>query len=65
MKIIKKKNSQFLMEYFLPLSLMGGGVESIHSIFICENNRNSNKIKHCVVFFSRRFEDMGIFAIDR
>ena len=28
---------------------VGGGVESIHTIFVCENNRKSNKITHCVV----------------
>ena len=35
----------------------GGGVEYIHSILICENNRNS-KITYC------SFEDMGIFVIN-
>ena len=25
--------------FFNPLTLRGGGVESIHTIFICENNR--------------------------
>ena len=34
-------------------------------IFICENNRTSNKIIHCVdlfLFLGGSFEDMGIFA---
>ena len=40
--------------------VIGGGVES--TIFICENNRKSNKIMHCLDFFlSGSFEDMGIF----
>ena len=32
--------------------------------FICENNRKSNKIMHCVdlFFFNGSFEDMGIFT---
>ena len=32
-------------------------------IFICENNRKSNKIMHCDGFFSGSFEDMGIFHV--
>ena len=28
--------------------MMGGGTESVPPIFICENNRKSNKIMHCV-----------------
>ena len=30
------------------LVLMGGGALSAPPIFICENNRKSNKIMHCV-----------------
>ena len=45
------------------LSLMGGGGDSFHTIFISENNRKSNKITHCVEFFFRSsFEVMGIFC---
>ena len=36
--------------FSLTLVLMGGGVESIPAIFICENNRKSNKIMHSVDF---------------
>ena len=44
---------------------MGGGGLNLPPplIFICENNRKSNKIMHCVDFFSSSFQDMGIFAI--
>ena len=28
--------------------MMGGGAESVPPIFICENNRKSNKIMYCV-----------------
>ena len=35
-----------------------GGVDSNHTIIMCENNKKSNKIAHC-------FKDMGFFAIDR
>ena len=37
--------------YPLTFVLMGGGAESVHTIFFCENNRRSNKIMHCVDFF--------------
>ena len=42
-----------------------GGVESTPPpIFICENNRKSNKIMHCVyLFLSGSFKDMGIFYV--
>ena len=32
-------------------------------IFICENNRRSNKVMHHVDFFIGSFEDMGIFHV--
>ena len=43
----------------------GGGVESTPPpIFICENNREGNKIMHCVDFFLRiSFENMDIFHV--
>ena len=33
----------------INLSYDGGGAQSAPPIFICENNRKSNKIMHCVV----------------
>ena len=46
--------------------LGGGGVISSHTIFICESNRKSNQITHCVdIFLRSSFNDMGFFAIDR
>ena len=43
--------------------MMGGGGSKCPPIFICENNRKSNKIMHCVEFFflSGSFEDRAIF----
>ena len=57
----------------LTLVMMGGGLKVPHPpIFICENNRKSNKIMHCVEkkkSLSGSFEDKAIFhvilAIDR
>ena len=45
------------MGYFQTLVLMGGGAQSAPLIFICENNRKSNKIMHCVenFFFDWQF----------
>ena len=35
-------------------------------IFICENNRKSNKIMHCVeFFFIGSFEDRAIFHVSQ
>ena len=46
------------------LSFAGREVESFPLIFICENNRKSNKIMHCVDFIlSGSFEDMGILHV--
>ena len=41
---------------------MGGVGSKCPPIFICENNRKSNKIMHCVeeFFFSGGYEDMPI-----
>ena len=36
---------------YVNLSFDEGGVERKNNIFICENNRKSNKIMHCVDFF--------------
>ena len=55
---------EFGTGFFLALVLMGGGgAESVNTNFICENNRKSNKIMHCVFFFflSGSFEDRAIF----
>ena len=43
--------------------MMGGGRLKVPPhIFICKNNRKSNKIMHCVDFFSSDgFKDMGNF----
>ena len=43
---------------FLPLSLMGEGrgVDSIHTIFIYEKNRNSNN-RTVLIFFSSSLKD--------
>ena len=46
----------------LILCFFDGGVESIHTIFICENNRKSNMNTHCVDFFRSIYEDFGIFC---
>ena len=41
-----------------------GGLSLPPPIFICENDKKSNKIMHCVDFFlSGSFEDMGIFDV--
>ena len=40
-----RKGKKFHLDYY---QLMGGGVESIHKIFICKNNRKSKIITHCV-----------------
>ena len=43
---------------------MGGGHFEPPPIFICENNRKSNKIMHCVEFLlSGSFEDRAIFYV--
>ena len=57
---------QYYANTFIKLSFNGGGgVEFTPPppIFICENNRKSNKIMHCVDFFIGSFEDMGIFHV--
>ena len=43
----------------------GGGAQSAPPIFICENNRNSNKIMHCVkkFFLIGSFKDKAIFHV--
>ena len=46
--------------------MMGGGAQSAPPpIFICENNRKSNKIMHCVEKSSGSgsFEDKAIFHL--
>ena len=47
----KPQKSIFLVARSLTLVLMGGGVDSTHTIFICENNRKSTKITHCIEIF--------------
>ena len=46
------------------LGFDGGTLNRIYPIFICENNRKSNKILHSVdlFFLSGSFEDMGNFS---
>ena len=41
----------------------GGGAQSALPIFICENNRKSNKIMHCAIFLSGSFENKAIFHV--
>ena len=45
--------------------MMGGGAKRAPPIFICENNRKSNKIMHCVEFFFSigSFKDKAIFHV--
>ena len=46
----------------------GGAQSSLPPIFICENNRKSNKIMHCVEekkSLSGSFEDRGIFHVSQ
>ena len=45
--------------------MMGkGGAQSVSPIFVCENNRKSNKIMHCVEKkMSGSFEDKAIFHV--
>ena len=53
--------------FYLSFMLGGGGglFESIHTIFICENNRKSYKITHHVDFLRGSLDDMGMaYAID-
>ena len=46
------------------LVLMGAAQSAPPPIFICENNRKSNKIMHCVEFFlSGSFEDKATFHV--
>ena len=44
--------------------MMGGGLKG-PPIFICENNRKSDKIMHCVenFFLIGRFKDKAIFHV--
>ena len=49
-----------------PLVMIGGGAQSAPPIFICENNRKSIKIMHCVeeiFFLSGSFEGKAIFHV--
>ena len=39
---------QTISTKFLNLVMIRGGAQSAPRIFICENNRKSNKIMHCV-----------------
>ena len=49
----------------LTLVMIGGGTKCPPPIFICENNRKSNKIMHCVEKkkLSGSFEDRAIFHV--
>ena len=48
----------------LKTPIFDGGLNRPPSIFICENNRKSNKIMPVLIFFwGGSFEDMGIFHV--
>ena len=60
------KGAHFMGGKYTQVLMGVGGTESVHTNFICENNRKSNKIMHC---FERKkilidsFQDKAIFHV--